>query len=372
MGHAELIDLALPASNPAQASTKSIRHAAMRASGLTRQILAYAGKGDFTTQVLDLNHLLDDMVPLLQTSISKKATLDIRFAPDLPQVLGDATQLWQVAMNLLINASDALEDNPGRITLATRRLEAHEADLAGALSLSPLAPGTYAVLEVIDTGKGMDAAICARIFDPFFSTKASGRGLGLSAVLGIVQAHGGGIAVDSMPGCGTTFRMFLPASLRNLAPPIAPVATPPPGPAARLIRPVMLLAEDEPDIRQTLTQTLSSAGFEVLAVADGRQAVALFRERQKDIVLVLLDVEMPEMSGEEALRAIRQISGDVHTFVMSGYGVAILRERFAALAVTGFIAKPFTRAQLLDMLASVGLATLPSAGEAPPHPGSGS
>lgn len=370
IGHAELIDMTLPTNASVQISTKSIRHAAMRAAGLTRQIMAYAGKGEFASQVLDLNHLLDDMIPLLQTSLSKKATLEIRFAPDLPLVLGDATQLWQVTMNLLINASDALAETTGRITLATRRLEACESDLTGALSGAPLSVGLYAVLEVIDTGKGMDSAVCARIFDPFFSTKAAGRGLGLSAVLGIVQAHNGGITVESTPGCGTTFRIFLPASTQSLVP--VPATHTSDQPAASQNRPLVLLAEDESDIRQTITKTLNATGFDVLAVADGHQAVTLFQERQKDITLILMDVEMPEMNGEEALRAIRQISSDVKTFVMSGYGVAMLRERFASLAVTGFIAKPFTRAQLIEALTSVDPATLPPACEVQPPPHSGS
>jgi signal transduction histidine kinase/CheY-like chemotaxis protein len=356
VGHAELIGQALPPDSPVRNSAASIQRAAMRAAGLTRQMLAYAGKGEFALQVLDLNHLLEDLVPLLQTSLSKKATLEIRFAPDLPSVQGDATQLWQVAMNLLINASDALSDTTGRITLATRRMEARETDLAGALSDGPLAAGTYAVLEVEDTGKGMDAAVCARIFDPFFSTKASGRGLGLSAVLGIVRAHGGGIEVKSSPGSGTTFRIFLPASTQPVEPVTRPaIPTPPPPRPDRLSRPTVLLAEDEPDIRCAIAQTLTSAGFDVLAVPDGRQAVTAVRERRKDIAFILLDVEMPEMNGEEAMRAIRTISGDIKVFVMSGYGTTILKERFKSLAVAGFIAKPFTRDQLLDMLSAVGV-----------------
>ena len=381
-GHAELIDLALPANVQAKTSAESIRLAAMRASGLTRQIMAYAGKGEISTQALDLNRLLDDMVPLIQTSLSKKANIEIKFASDLPPVMGDATQLWQVAMNLLINASDALEGNPGRITLATRRIDAQLSDLSGVLSGTPLKAGVYAVLEVADTGKGMDAATRARIFDPFFSTKASGRGLGLSAVLGIVQAHGGGIMVESTPGVGTTFRMFLPATALSPVPETkgaAPTTAHPPAmpavPAGRTGRPIVLLAEDEPDIRQTITQTLVSAGFEVIAVADGEQAVALFKKRRKDIALVLMDVEMPEMSGEEALRAIRRISSETRALVMSGYGVAMLKDRFAHLDVTGFIAKPFTRAQLLEALDAAGWtnATLPpAAGGVRPRPDSGS
>ena len=351
LGQAEEVVAHLPPNSPAGDALASIRNAAIRASGLTRQLQAYAGQGTFEFQKVNINKLLGDMTQLLHSSLSKKATLEMSLDPQLPVIDGDSSQLWQVAMNLLLNASEALDGKPGTISLATSRIIAGAADLTEFLSVQPLAPGIYALLEVRDTGHGMPPEVLARIFDPFFSTKAKGRGLGLSAVVGIVQAHGGGIAVRSTHNVGTVFRIALPQTTSSTqAEPVpvevATVAEPSAAQAQRLL----LLAEDDPDIRKVTVVALRAAGYEVMAAENGRVAVDLFVQRAKEVHLVLLDLEMPVMNGEETFRAIRAIREDVPIVVMTGYGAVAAQDHFRHLRPTGVLGKPFTRAQLLDVL----------------------
>jgi PAS domain S-box-containing protein len=364
LGHAEEAMTRLPGNHAAGQALASIRSAAIRASGLTRQLQAYAGQGAFEFKQVNLNHLLGDMTQLLRSSLSKKATLDLTLDPRLPWIEGDSSQLWQVAMNLLLNASEALDGKAGAISLSTRRLEAASTDLAEYLSVRPLPPGTYALLEVADTGHGMSPEVLARIFDPFFSTKSKGRGLGLSAVMGIVQSHGGGIAVRSAPGAGTAFRVMLPAASASPAgattTTLLSVVPAAPAPADAVGR-VVLLAEDENDLRKVTTLALRDAGYSVHTAENGRVAVELFTRHAAAIGVVLLDVEMPEMNGEEAFRAIRAIRQDVPVVVMTGYGDVTAQRRFHDLAPSGILGKPFTRATLLNVLAAAA-----RSGSAPP------
>jgi len=293
------------------------------------------------------------MTQLLRSSLSKKAVVELRFDPELPMIEGDSSQLWQVAMNLLLNASEALDGQPGTITLSTMRMEATSAELADFLSVQPLPTGTYVLLEVEDSGRGMTPDVLARIFDPFFSTKAKGRGLGLSAVMGIVQAHGGGIAVRSTPGAGTTFRIVIPACLAVGAAPAAVPATVAANAAQPAAQKVVLVAEDENDIRKVVVLTLRSAGYEVIAAENGRVAVEQFSKRANDISMALLDVEMPEMNGEEAFRAIHAIRPDLPIVVMTGYGDVSAHARFKDLQPAHILAKPFTRSHLLAAVSGV-------------------
>jgi CheY-like chemotaxis protein len=280
----------------------------------------------------------------------------------LPVIDGDSSQLWQVAMNLLLNASEALDGKPGTISLSTSRITAGAGELAEFLSVKPLEPGVYVLLEVRDTGHGMSPEVLARIFDPFFSTKAKGRGLGLSAVVGIVQAHGGGITVRSTHNVGTVFRIVLPQTTETTQPELAPTAVLAPAePAAGQAKRLLLLAEDDPDIRKVTIIALRTAGYEVMAAENGRVAVDLFVQRAKDVRVVLLDQEMPVMNGEETFRAIRAIREDVPIVVMTGYGAVAAQAHFGHLHPTGVLGKPFTRAQLLEVL---GLATRLPAGAA--------
>jgi PAS domain S-box-containing protein len=353
LGHAEAAVEQTGPDAPAAEALASIRSAAIRASGLTRQLQSYAGQGTFEFNAVNLNHLLGDMAQLLRSSLSKKASLEMNLDPGLPLIEGDPSQLWQVAMNLLLNASEALDGKPGTIGLTTRRVAFAPAELAEFLSVKPLAAGTYVLLEIRDTGHGMTPEVQARIFDPFFSTKSRGRGLGLSAVVGVVQAHGGGIAVQSNPGAGTTFRILLPQAAVQApsAPaPVAPAATREEDPDMTRPKHLVLVAEDDPDIRKVTVIALRSAGYEVLAAEHGRQAVDLFVQRVADVQAVLLDQEMPVMNGEEAFRAIRAVRGDVPIVVMTGFGELSAQEHFGHLHPTAILGKPFTRTQLVEVL----------------------
>ena len=358
LGHAEEASSSLPPEAAAAAALASIRNAALRASGLTRQLQAYAGQGTFEFSTVNLNHLLRDMSQLLRSSLSKKATLELALDPELPVVEGDPSQLWQVAMNLLLNASEALDGKPGTLRLVTTRFVAGAGDLGAFLCAKPLSPGSYVLLELSDTGRGMPPEILARIFDPFFSTKSRGRGLGLSAVVGIVQAHGGGIAVRSAHNVGTTFRILLPQAAVQPAPTsvaesatVAPVANPALIADAAQAKMRVLLAEDDSDIRTVTNFALQAAGYEVITAENGRVAVDLYVQRSSEIHVVLLDQEMPVMNGEEAFRAIRAIRAEVPIVVMTGHGAAAAQEHFAYLCPAGVLGKPFTRMQLAEVLA---------------------
>lgn len=368
LGHAE--EAAAHASGHAAVADAigSIRSAVVRASGLTKQLQAYAGQGSFEFKPVNLNQMLNDMAHLMRSSLSKKANVEMKLDPALPTIDGDPSQLWQVAMNLLLNASDALDGKPGNIAISTFRTTAGTGDLTEFLSVKPLEAGVYAVLEVSDTGHGMTPETLARIFDPFFSTKAKGRGLGLSAVVGIVQAHGGGIAVRSTPGVGTQFRIALPTG-SSTGDEAARVDSPVACPAASGILSagqLVLVAEDDPDIRKVTVIALRSSGYEVIAAENGRIAVDLFVRRASEVCLVLLDVEMPEMNGEEAFRAIRAVRADVPIVVMTGYGDQSAQERFSVLHPSAILAKPFSRDQLIEVLGRT--SAPPSARGAMPGP----
>ncbi len=357
LGHAEDAAIKSMTGEPVVEPLTQIRKAAIRASGLTRQLQAYAGQGTVEPHAVNLNSMLRDMSLLLQTSLSKKATLEMNLDPRVPTITGDSSQLWQVAMNLLINASDALDNKPGTITLSTSRLEAAADELGEFLCAKPLPAGVYALLEVRDTGRGMLPEVQDRIFDPFFSTKAAGRGLGLSAVMGIVQAHGGGIAVRSAAQAGTLFRLVLPqetAQVQTGSVPVAvlPATLPPLAPpVVGKTKQLILLAEDDADIRKVTALALSTSGYEVLPAENGRVAVNLFAQHAQEVQVVLLDQEMPELTGEEAFRAIREIRADVPIVIMTGYGAHAAQTHFANLHPSGLLSKPFTRVQLLEVLA---------------------
>jgi PAS domain S-box-containing protein len=349
LGNASLALLDLPPDSPARVPLRQIETAARRAGELTKQMLAYSGRGRFQVQPVDLSRIIDEMAGLLQTVISKKAALEFDFAPDLPAVMADATQVRQVVMNLITNASEALGDNSGVVTLRTGVMNASRAYLTGTHVPCDLPEGAYVFLEVSDTGAGIDAATMSRIFDPFFSTKFTGRGLGLAAVLGIVRGHQGAIKVESQLGRGTTFKVLFPctsdAAGDDSGQPTAPERWRGSG--------TVLVVEDEVTVRQVAQQVLEYAGFRVLLAADGREGIDLFRRHCQEIAAVLLDLTMPHVSGEEAYRELRLIRPDVRVILMSGYTEQEVNTLFAGKGLAGFVQKPFHVADLLGTLRRV-------------------
>jgi signal transduction histidine kinase/CheY-like chemotaxis protein len=357
IGNADLALLDIPRNNPAAEAIGHVQTAARRAADLTRQMLAYAGKGRFFVQPLNLNTLIGEMANLVHTSIAKNVTLQHQPAALLPPIEADAAQVSQIVLNLIVNAAEAIGAADGTITIATSVRPVERADLAGWMGYEGLTPGQYVLLTIADTGCGMDDATRARIFDPFFSTKFTGRGLGLAAVLGIMRSHGGALKVESEVGRGTMFSILFPALERpcdQAATPQGPgareesarsTALASPSPAAARSRRV-LVVDDEPSVRAVATRMLERLGFSVLVANDGRAGVDIFHAHADTIACVLLDLTMPHLSGEQTLEAIRRIRPDTRVVLMSGYDEQELSAHFAGQGVAGFLHKPFTPADL--------------------------
>ncbi len=334
LGNAGLALSELSPESPARPTVEAIELAGQRAAELARQMLAYSGRGKLVIQDTDLNHLVSEMTHLLKVSIGKRVALRLDLASQLPMVKADATQLRQVVMNLVVNASDAIGDRDGVISIRTASIDA-TAEILSAHYLEPnLPPGPYVLVEVTDTGEGMDPATLGRIFDPFFTTKFTGRGLGLAAVLGIVRGHHGAIKVESAPGEGTTFRLLLPATSTEVSP-----VTPKDANAPWKGSGVVLVVDDEPTVRTVTVRALQAFGFETLEAEDGQAGLDVYRENQDRVVAVLLDMTMPRMNGEQAFRALRDLNPDVRVVLMSGFTEQDAAGSFEGRA--GFIQKPY-------------------------------
>jgi two-component system cell cycle sensor histidine kinase/response regulator CckA len=342
MGNASLALLDLPTGSPLRERVRQVGTAARRAADLTEQLLAYAGRGRFVVQRLDLNGLVEEMAGLLHASVTKNARLERDLAPGLPAVEGDATQLRQVAMNIVINASEAIGDANGVIRIVTGEVPARHPGAAHRELPPDLPPGRYVYLEVIDTGCGMDDVTLTKIFDPFFTTKFTGRGLGLAAVRGIVRAHRGSVTVASRRGRGTAFAIFLPCA----EPCVGRTTDPAPAGIAPGTGETVLLVDDEDDVRTVTAFMLERLGCRVLQATDGREAIETFREHAGAIDTVLLDLTMPRTGGEHAFLEIRHIRPGVRIVLMSGYSEQEVARRFVDRGCAGFLQKPFTVADL--------------------------
>jgi PAS domain S-box-containing protein len=352
LGNVDLARARLAHDSPARPHVDAIEGAAQRAADLTAQMLAYSGKGRFHVSQLDLSKLVEEMGSLLSTVISKSAEVRFRLGDDLPLVDGDGTQLRQVVMNLITNASDALTGRSGTITITTGLRELDGADFACMQLGEGLAPGRYVFVEVVDTGIGMDAETRRRMFDPFFTTKQTGRGLGLAAALGIVRGHRGAVLVESAPGVGTSFSVFLPAGQgraepREIAAEKA-VVVQAPLPASKQRR--VLVVDDEESVREVAAMILADAGYEVLTAADGREGIEVF-QRERPIAVVLLDVTMPHLDGEQTLIGMRHIDAGVRIVLTSGYSNAESARRLVREGLASFLAKPYRSNELLDAIA---------------------
>jgi PAS domain S-box-containing protein len=344
LGHASLALKQLSAASPARHHVEKAAAAVERASDLTRQMLAYSGRGHFVVRPTDLNALVRENLPLLQVAVPKNVRLEKRLDGKLPPVDADVGQIQQVLMNLVINAAEAIGERGGTVAVATDVREVGPAD--GALwraSGQPLAPGPYVALEVHDDGPGMEPETIERIFEPFFTTKAAGRGLGLAAVLGVVRGHRGALSVESAPGRGTVFRLlFAPGS----APAATAVAAGRADAPQRRLR--VLLIDDEEIVREMVGEVLAHEGVEVVSAADGAEGVALFRERSREIDVVLLDLSMPGLSGEQTYVRLHQIDPAVCVILSSGYDHDEALRRFGEKGPAGFIQKPYRPQQLMS------------------------
>jgi len=343
LGNASLAASVVGVESPIQTYLEQIEKASLRAADLCKQMLAYSGKGRFVVRETDLNGLVNETTDLLRVSISKRAMLRFQLAGRLPAVNADSTQLRQVIMNLVINASDALGEADGIIAISTGTQQLDAADLTATRAPVEAAPGEYTWCEVTDTGCGMPPEVLARIFDPFFTTKFTGRGLGLAAVLGIVRSHRGALKVTSQPGKGTSFRVYLPSSrrpVRDLQGPAVP-STDWRGEGS------VLLVDDEQTVRITTGRMLEGMGFNVLSANDGLEALRVFAEHP-DARFILLDLSMPRLDGVETFREIRKMRPDARVLLMSGFTKIEAMKRFGMEGLAGFIQKPFTMRQLAE------------------------
>jgi two-component system cell cycle sensor histidine kinase/response regulator CckA len=361
LGHANLVRVQLPDDHPLQPSIRQIETSSLRAAELCRQMLAYSGRGRLDVRPVELGELVRDTTALIELSLSRRARLHFDLAPGLPLVVADITQIRQIVMNLVLNASEALVDGDGDITLRTRALRAEASLFATCVFAPELPAGDYVLLEIADTGCGMSRETVTRIFDPFFTTKFTGRGLGLAAVLGIVRGHQGALRVESAPGHGTTFRIYFPAACPS-AGRAAPVAENPVASPASLR---ILLVDDEPAVLETATQLLKACGHVVTACADGETALRAFDSAPETFEAAIIDLTMPGLGGAELLRRLREKKPGLPVLVISGYteqeGAA---DRLLASPRVAFLPKPFSLAALRAKLAEL----LHPAGPAWPRP----
>ena len=354
LGNADIALSNLAPGSPARGPVEEVVRATLRAADLTRQLLAYSGKGAFVVRQLDLSTEVREMATLLRTSISKQATLVWELSSTLPAVSADPTQIRQIVMNLITNASDSLGDTGGTITLRTGVAQPEElrdprfgVPLEGESSVPP-GTGPLVFLEIGDTGAGMTPDTLSRIFDPFFSTKFTGRGLGLAAVMGIVRSHKGLIRVRTAPGEGTAFRVLFPA-----------VA----GPAIKIGRPTaersdwrgsgtILIVEDEEGVREVAERILQEIGFLTISAEDGRRALEIMEEVGDSVTAILLDLSMPRMGGAETLRRVRARWPLLPILMMSGYTEQVVAPQFSGSGpgLTGFLQKPFLAEDLIAVL----------------------
>lgn len=353
LGNAEIMLEELEKGSLLYRRGQQIVETAVRASDLTRQLLAYAGKGKFQIQPIHLSLLAEEVAHLLQAAIAKNVVLQKELAPDLPNVAGDSTQIQQVLMNLLTNAAESYGGRGGVVIIRTGQTDLHHRGMTDSFTGTEIHTGRYVFLEVTDRGVGMDEATQAKIFDPFYTTKFTGRGLGLAAVMGIVRSHQGMIKIASEPGKGTIFTVFFPALESEQA---LHVATPSPEPMPSLEAwhgSTVLVVDDDPVVRSVTHNMLSRMGFQTLLAYDGQQGLLKFIEHQDKIALVLLDLTMPQMGGEEAFREMKKVKREIPIVLCSGYTQEEAINLFSEQGISGFLEKPFTRKSLVQKLMEV-------------------
>lgn len=349
LGNTNLAQMHISAGSQVAGYLKNVEKTSLRAADLCRQMLAYSGKGRFTMHYLDLNEVVRETLELLEVSITKKAALRVELRPGIPTVHADPAQIRQVIMNLVINASEALGETSGLIRIRTGIIQADAQFFADAHTVSELPEGEYVFMEVTDTGCGMSPETRARIFEPFYTTKFTGRGLGLAAVLGIVRGHNGALKIMSEVGQGSTFKFLLPSAMAMPQPlPQSSSSTGAPWRGEGTV----LVVDDDPTVRAVTARMVQSSGFEVLQAVDGLHGVEVFSQRQDEIVAVVLDMTMPKLNGREALQEMRRIKPNVRILLISGFSDVATAEGGGS-EPDGFLQKPFKPQELNAKLKSI-------------------
>jgi len=348
-GNAELVRLHLGARHPAQELVEDLDRAADRAAELVRSLLTYAGAGRAETEPVDLAALVGETLRILRSRLPSRLRVELPGPEEGVWVQGDATQLGQVVMNLVTNATEALEGPDDEVSVRVGPVPLDREELDTCLLAGGVKPGEYVMLEVADTGRGMDPDTLERIFDPFYTTKFQGRGLGLAGVLGAVRGHGGTLRVSSQPGQGTTFRVFLPPGERALPRAGEGRSAFPREPR----RATILVVDDDPAVRAVAARMLSARGFTVVVAASGSEALERVRRAPAEHDAILLDLTMPGLSGEETFQALRGVRADLPVVFMSGHGPEDVALRLSEHTRVRRVAKPFRMETLAERLHEV-------------------
>jgi two-component system, cell cycle sensor histidine kinase and response regulator CckA len=352
LANSELAQQKLAGGCQAEEEIRNIQKVAGRAAEIVRQMMAYAGRETPVLESVDLSRLVGDILQLLHISISKSIALKVDLEENLPAVLANPTQIRQVVMNLIANASEAIGGPGGVITITTSKVQAKDGSSA---SMEALRKSGGVRLEISDTGCGMTEEIRSKIFDPFFTTKFAGRGLGLSAVHGIIRNHGGTIKVVSAPGRGSRFEILLPRAgqpARDAGDSPVPAAD---GTAS--FAGTILVVEDEETLRNPLSQMLRRTGCTVIEAADGKSGIDQFRVSAQKIDVVLLDLTLPGMSGVDVLGELQRIKSDVKVILTSAYSPDFVQDTVAGQQPWFYIRKPYHFRQLMSVIRSAALAT---------------
>ena len=354
LGNTELALLDVPPTSDIRVPLNDVIAAAQRASHLTHQMLAYAGRAKFAIEEIDLNDLIRELTQLLRVSISKSVRLELDLASSLPRIKADASQIQQVTMNLITNASEAIGDRAGNVVISTSIRSFDVVELSKSrLSEKPV-PGDFVVLEAKDDGCGMDESVQQRLFDPFFSTKFAGRGLGMSAVLGVIRGHRGAIMVQSQPGVGTTIQALFPTIGKTDQTAVDFVLKETAANARTNVdNKKFLVVDDEPPIQAMVKKLMKRIGFDVLCASNGEEAVRLVEKHTHEIDCVLLDFKMPGMDGLKTFACMRAICPEIKVILASGYDAEDTSSRFASLGFAAFLQKPFHIKNLLDEIQKI-------------------
>jgi signal transduction histidine kinase/CheY-like chemotaxis protein len=349
LGNMELARMKLEADSVPLKFIENSISSAKRAALLTGLMLTYVGKGIITRKELDLNKLIQENADFLKLATLATVATELHLTPELPFILADEAHIQQLVMNLITNAAEAITGPAGTISITTGIEECDQTLLNASLLEEKAAAGRYVFLEVRDNGCGMDEETLRRLFDPFFTTKFTGRGLGMSAVLGIMKTHRGALFVESTLGSGTTFRALFPASAseRLTPPPVVAAAVPVQKVAAEKLLPgLALVVDDEKVVLKVCTKMVSLCGFQVITAGNGLDAVAKFREHADEITFVLMDLTMPRMDGITAMYEIFIIRPEARVILASGFNEDELSERISGNPPAGFIRKPYDMAAL--------------------------
>jgi signal transduction histidine kinase/CheY-like chemotaxis protein len=343
-------------------AVSTIRQAASKGAALTRELMTYAGQTQPIFKRDDPNTLILELEKLMGGVIAPNIALELKLTPGLPKVDADPHQFWKVIINLLKNASEAINGARGHISIGTYAFTMTETNRDDFFSTQELIPGPGVIFQIDDTGSGIPREMIERLFEPFFSTKSVGRGLGLATVFGIVGSHNGGIAIDSEPGKGSTFRVWLPAikpgelgraeleASSSSADRTLSEAQQPRFAAVTKPKPCVLMVEDDQAILQTTRILLRSLGAETLTAASKREALALFRKHAETINLILLDAQIGSLDNVRLLATLRMRKAGIPTIIVSGHTETRIREMFATEPFNGFISKPYTTEDLWSTL----------------------